>query len=680
MRKISNIIILTLLIAILSPIFIAPNAVTAQTAPTSAQQTEITSAENTANGSGSSISYLYPLTDGTYYASDGLVYTADQLAKKTNETEFGITCWSLLPPKLDMGACVALVGYYMFWWPAAGVMALSGAIFDTSAAWSFNADILRGTASNPSMVAPAWAMVRDLANLSLIFALLYIAIATILQIGGVQLKKAVANVVIVALLINFSLFITEVVIDASNVLASSLYSKIIANAAPETGLGPNAIGSENTGVLQISTRITAAFNPQRLLTPELVKKWKEDNAFGLASLFWVFLFAGVVGFVAAYAFLKGALLLIARLVMFVFLIISSPLAFAAWALPGGGGGFDKKWWSTLVDQALVAPVFFLMLYVITAVYRNNIIDSILGTGIKEGMWAFLTNIALHFVIVIVALLMAIKITTKLSGAAGSYATKIGGAALLGGAAIAGRQTLGRAANSEFMKRQVAKLGDGAVGRTADRALGAVGSSTMDLRGIPGVEGMGKAGGKGGFKKSFDATQQRKEGFANRRMNAIDPKTGKSRGDTQVDAMEYATDEERMGHWKKQQAYDVAMVKHPEKMKAYEVATQKYQEDMMFYKKESAEGKTPVKPVEPNPPKAPEKPAGFTLSARERLARQHEKSWSSSSKAAADNIRKGKGGGKSKAEKLAEAAAEYEKERDELSGKITEKETEKPKET
>ncbi|KKU17668.1 MAG: hypothetical protein UX28_C0006G0006 [Candidatus Pacebacteria bacterium GW2011_GWA1_46_10] len=251
--------------------------------------------------------------------------------------------------------------------------------------------------------------------------------------------------------------------------------------------------------------------------------------------------------------------------------------------------------------------------------------------------SLIISVVLKAAIIIIALQIALNKTKSLSGAAGTWATKAGTVAFgaaIGTAAFAGRQTIGRAANSEFMKKQVAKLGDGAVGRTADRALGAVGSGTMDLRGLPGGKYMGLGGvkyGKGGIKKSIDAAERRKTEFATRRMNAIDPETGKPRGDTQVSAMEYATDEERVAHWKKQQEYDVAMVKtHPAQMKAYETATQKYQEDMMFYEKETAE-------------KAPENPGKFTISARERLARQHAGSWSASSRAAAENIRKGKTG-------------------------------------
>ena len=497
MRKIPFIIIfailLPLFLGVVVPLFSTPETALAQTAPP------------------------IPDPDSTTYAADSAAYDAYLAATAAQQQNnpskpFGLTCWSIVPPGFDMGSCVALAGYYIFWYPTAAVLMLAAAVFDTMAAWSFNADIL-----GSGMVSSAWGMVRDIANLALIFALLYIANATILQIGGVQLKKAVANVIIVALLINFSFFVTRVVIDASNVLASSLYSRITANAAPGTGLGPTAIGSENIGVLQISSRIVSVFDVQKFLTEDVVKAWNTAGN-GNSSLFFVFFFAAFVNVVAAYVFLKAGLLLVARVVMFVFLLISSPLAFAAWALPGGGGNFDKKWWSSLVDQALVAPVFFLFLYVITSVYSKNLIDGIVGTSVNKDFLPFLVNIALHFVIVVVALLIAVKVTTKLSGAAGSYATAVGGAvvggAVLGGAAFAGRAVIGgtatRMAESERFKKLAAE--NPTIGRWSKAGLDAVSGASFDGRSIIGSGELGKPR-KGGYTEDLKTRVEAKEKLA-----------------------------------------------------------------------------------------------------------------------------------------------------------------------
>lgn len=435
-----------------------------------------------------------------------LARASREAAARENEAKpFGLTCISFT--SFDFGSCVALLGYYLFWYPTNLLLILAAAIFDTMAAWSFNADILRSP-----MVSAAWGMIRDLANLSLIFALLYIAIATILQIGGVQLKKAVANVIIVALLINFSLFVTQIVIDTSNILASSLYSRITANAPSTTAIGPSGVGTVE--VKQISARIVATFDPQKFLTQDFVDAWKTSRD-GLSGVFFVFLFAAFVNLVAIYAFLRAGLLLIGRVVMFVFLLISSPLAFAAWALPGGGDNFDKKWWGALIDQALVAPVFFLFLYVITTVYSSSLIDGIIRSSAGLTLLPFLINIALHFVIIIVALLIAVKVTSKLAGAAGAYATKIGGGivggAVFGGAAMAGRVVVGGAATrmAESGRFKEFAANNPTIGRIVKGGLDRTASANFDARSIIGSGELGKPA-KGGYTADLKSRIEAKE--------------------------------------------------------------------------------------------------------------------------------------------------------------------------
>src|SRR6185312_266176 len=61
-----------------------------------------------------------------------------------------------------------------------------------------------------SAINTTWTAVRDLVNMSFIFFLLYTAIMTIFGKG--DYKKTVVNMVIAAILINFSLFFTKIII------------------------------------------------------------------------------------------------------------------------------------------------------------------------------------------------------------------------------------------------------------------------------------------------------------------------------------------------------------------------------------------------------------------------------------------------------------------------------------
>ena len=76
---------------------------------------------------------------------------------------------------------------------------------------------LQSSTYGNGFITEGWKILRDIANLSFIFILLYVAIRTIFGDGGA--KKTIITVVIMALLLNFSLFFCRVIIDASNILA-----------------------------------------------------------------------------------------------------------------------------------------------------------------------------------------------------------------------------------------------------------------------------------------------------------------------------------------------------------------------------------------------------------------------------------------------------------------------------
>ena len=96
------------------------------------------------------------------------------------------------------------------------MLGAAGALLDLTIKTSLNTSNFASAA-----VASGWTSVRDLVNMFFIFALLYIAIGTILQLEKVNTKKTLASLIVVGLLVNFSLFATKVVIDVSNVMASS---------------------------------------------------------------------------------------------------------------------------------------------------------------------------------------------------------------------------------------------------------------------------------------------------------------------------------------------------------------------------------------------------------------------------------------------------------------------------
>ena len=75
-----------------------------------------------------------------------------------------------------------------------------------------------------------WIVIRNISSMFIIFGLLYTSIMTILDINKPNIKGLIVNIIMAGLLINFSLFFTKVLIDASNLVSLSLYRAIAPNA------------------------------------------------------------------------------------------------------------------------------------------------------------------------------------------------------------------------------------------------------------------------------------------------------------------------------------------------------------------------------------------------------------------------------------------------------------------
>src|SRR3989344_9659875 len=139
-------------------------------------------------------------------------------APKKDDSRVYFGCVSLI---FDFASCLVSASYYLIFMPISGLTALAAGVLDFFIFYSTSDD-----AYNDVFVTKAWGAVRDIANIFFIIALLYIAIKTILNLGNSNSKKLLTYVIIVALVINFSLFFTKVVIDASNVIAKIFYHQI----------------------------------------------------------------------------------------------------------------------------------------------------------------------------------------------------------------------------------------------------------------------------------------------------------------------------------------------------------------------------------------------------------------------------------------------------------------------
>lgn len=199
-----------------------------------------------------------------------------------------------------------------------------------------------------------WRMIRDLANISFIFILLYAAIQMILGLGGVSIKKLITKIFIAALLINFSLFFTQIAIDASNSVAIAFYNQIVTTkCSPEA---PEPVGN-------IGTAFMCKLGIGELFSDKVIKDLIGVNGDGLAGTMKIVTY-GTVGsifvLIAAFIFFASALMFVVRFLNFIKLLVLSPAAFASIGIPGIK--YWDKWLQELFKNCMIAPAYMAATY------------------------------------------------------------------------------------------------------------------------------------------------------------------------------------------------------------------------------------------------------------------------------------------------------------------------------
>jgi len=350
--------------------------------------------------------------------------------------------------------CAAQLIYYVLFVPTSFLFALTGTFFD----WAFHYSVSNEAYESPFVV-EGWGLVRDFCNLFFIFVLLYIAFSTILNVHGFKTKEMIVNVVIIGLLINFSLFAAQVIVDTSNILARVFYNSDAIKITKGGANGGGVIEPGPSGELPLSAALVNKVNPQNLVIqaskvgniPDKGGKGNSDTI-GAGTFILITLLAIAVNVVGLIVFLSVGLIFIARVVGIWIYMILAPLAFFSYTVPQMQGidmiGW-KKWWPELISMAFIAPIFIFFLYLILKFLETGL--GLIQSGDKDGI-QFVIGIMVPFAFIMILLWKAKGIAKKMSGELGQQITgavaAVGGLAL-GGAALGGaallRGTLGRTA-------------------------------------------------------------------------------------------------------------------------------------------------------------------------------------------------------------------------------------------
>jgi hypothetical protein len=458
---------------------------------------------------------------GPYYASGQTGIASGQTVPNgtsipgTTPSQGDIGCNFSLNPRLDI--CLSNIVYYISVGLGSSLAYLGAYVFDISVQLSLNS-----LAYSIDFIASSWTVVRDIANMAFLFILIYIALVIMLSAETSGTMSMLAGVIIVALLVNFSFFFTRVGIDTGNILAVQFYNAIPGaplntNASPAS-TAINATLGGSTGVKDLSAGIMNAIGIQSLLDGNSFQNLAKDpSSFSqwmanLIGLSFLYLCLGAVFWILFIMFLATGIKFLVRMVVLWFLIIASPLALVARAIPNNKvSGYYDKWQAALITHALYPAFFlfiFLVLYKITAAIGGtggligNLSNSLAGASGSIGgtnssfigtMAVSLGNIGIKMGIIVAIMYLGFKASQQIAVMGAQMADKITGkigGGILGGVANVtgrtGRGTLGWAGNKATKSASLnAAANEKGIGGWASRGLlnfsKRAGSATYDPR-------------------------------------------------------------------------------------------------------------------------------------------------------------------------------------------------------
>ncbi len=313
------------------------------------------------------------------------------------------------------GVCIAKFFAYtsFIWLNIVGLLLnIAGLIFN--ATLGITIDNFYYNYQNVEALRLGWTFSRDIVNLFFIFILLFIAIATILQIESYGAKQLLTKLIVIALLVNFSFLAAQMIIFISNALAVTIY-----NAQDNIGQMDSGFASflQFKFKKDISGNIVGAFNPQRLFLKLPVEQVQittdTKNALTiLLAIIEIGVLGSIIILTAAFVLFAGAFFFITRLAVLWLLLILAPFGFVFLILPITKG-YAQAWWKKLFEQATFAPVFMFLLVLAIIIIQSGLVDFLGKAQSINNMAEFLFLIFLQASIMIVMLIAALLVAKQM---------------------------------------------------------------------------------------------------------------------------------------------------------------------------------------------------------------------------------------------------------------------------
>jgi hypothetical protein len=338
----------------------------------------------------------------------------------------------------NLGECaLGFMGTIMYYLMAAAgyLLGLVGVLFN----WIIVITVFQYGAyfGNSAGMLIAWGILRDIGNIVLLFGFILISVMVILDVHGFDAKRALPRFIIFAVLLNFSLFASEAVVDLANGLSATLYkqagqsalsdknSALCGSSGADSSKGGVACPSGQSSLSDTQVGIAGVIVHDTYLGSAF--SWTKPPTEGQnGEQLFAYIGTTMLILTVMVLLLAASVMFFTRAVMLTILLVLSPLGFAAMAIPQFAGR-AKEWLNKLIANAFFAPVFLLLIFVGLKVMEGAR-TAIGGDGAKtlaDMMTSPGSNIGGVFIVygLTIGFMVAALMFAKSSGAAGaSFAT------------------------------------------------------------------------------------------------------------------------------------------------------------------------------------------------------------------------------------------------------------------
>jgi len=378
----------------------------------------------------------------------------------------------------------------------------------------------------------AWGVMRDVANIGLLFGFIFMGVLLILNVdggghghgGGISARKAIPRLIIFAILINFSLFASQAVIDVANAFSAQFTTlagqECATTGGEETTIGgsmENCVNNGISGKMLSATGVTAIWDSTSRDWDAFMRNAGTRPYSYAVSIIMLSLFV----LVTAMVLLAGAIMLAIRVIVLSLLMVTSPIGFAGMAIPKLQS-IASDWWHRLISQAFFAPVYLLLIFISIKLTENlmqgeatlaNAIIASEGSGVSGNM-----QVVMVFLIVIGFMIASLVAASKMGAVGAKFATQSAAALTVGSVGFVGRRTMGVGSSKVAERIRKSNWGHTETGRLFAGIADKGAKSSYSLRNlgnkVPGLD-MGKANktASGGYDAILHHGQEAREKYA-----------------------------------------------------------------------------------------------------------------------------------------------------------------------